>query len=371
MLSATAAPAIHGARLKARHSELDEARALLRAASTWKCPQAVTVYYGRRLVGWVRGDPTNARTLWFPLRAGQGFPWNDYDGALNSLSSLGQHGTFYWYKPRDTGVVANTWYDLWGADGVPQKGDWSGTALTARQFKNTTTGAPYVPGGAVSPTTKWLTRHIATGIEDTGHAVVLYDRVLSYDACTMTASSQAMTNTLAATRYISTGDPGLQIFIEADTVHGATAANLTVLHYTNSAGTTGQNIPAAVAKVASVAAPTATLGARNVFQGPALVMSTDPYMVLASGNRGVRKLEDFTWSAAVTGTCSFVLQFPLTLCPDVSVNQTGSPSDWEYVMGLENGNKRIFDDACLSWIMAFKNTAAPGHMEGVVEVGWV
>jgi hypothetical protein len=362
------APALR-ARRKARHSEGDEARAVARACWLWRgCRQPVPVVWGGRTLGVAVGDPDRGRTVWW---AGQGFPWSDYDGVVNSLSAKGQHGSMYWMKPRSTSVVVDTWYDLWGAGGVPQAGDWSGTAKTARQFLNTTAGAPYVPGGAVSPTTKWLTRHGVLNSETTGGAMVLYDRVLSYDACTMSGSNQAMTNTLAATRYISTGDPGLQIFVEADTVHNATAANLTTLHYTNSAGTTGQNIPASLTKIVSIAAPTSTLGARHVFQAPSAAMSGDPFLVLASGDTGVRKLEDYTWSAAPTGTCSYVLMFPLALHPDVHGANSGSMSDAEFVSGLDNGNKRIYDDACLSWLIACRTTGAPGQMHGWAEFGWV
>jgi hypothetical protein len=359
-------------RLKGRHSEADEARAIQTAAYLWRnCKQPINVHYGRRIVGIVKGDPDNGRTLWFPLRAGQGFPWSDYDGVVKTLTVDGQYGTFYWVKPRDTAVVAHMWYDLWGAEGVPQAGDWSGTARTARRGLNTTTGAIYIPGGSVSTKKKWLMREGIIASEDNTIAMVLYDRVLMYDACTMTAGNQAMTNTLGATRYISAGDPGLQIFVEADTVHNATAANLTVLHYTNQAGTTAKAIPASLTKVVSLAAPTTTLGARNVFGAVAGPMSGDPYLVLASGDTAVQKLEDYTWSAAPTGTCSFTLQFPLALHPDIHGSVLGSVSDWEFVMGIETGNKRVYDDACLSWLMACRNTASSGQMHGYCAVGWV
>lgn len=357
-------------RSKTRHSDHDEQRALSRAAWLWRdTPVWVAVISRGRHVGDVKGDPVRGRTL---IRCGQDHPYVDYDQAVVQKTS-GRHWAQYWTKAAIGTHVIDNWYDLWGLDGYPQAGNWSGTALTARQFTGSTAGALYT-GGNVTPAIKYLTRAsmlaYANGTGQSPDAFVLYDRVLSYDACTMTAGSQSMTNTLAATRYISTGDPGLQIFIEADTVHNATAANLTVLTYVNETGTASRTVVTTptLSKIVSIAAPTKQIGARAVIQTPGgSTKNANPYLTLQAGDEGVRSITNFTWSAAPTGTNAFVLQFPYALFID-GVG-TATVADQEFQFGIDSINKRIYDDACLSFL--HNPHVGNGHMDhGWVEAGW-
>ena len=346
-------------RLKARHSESAEARAVVRAAGIWEArPTWIPVVWGRRHLGWMRGRGRGRGVLWYAGNPTE-VPFVSDDDAINKCSILGYRWAQTYWKSHDAGVIDN-WYDLWGLDGNPPAGNWSGSANTFRQFVGTTAGAMWT-GGNVSPLVKYVVRASVMACEESVNSVILYDRVGSYDACTMSASTQTMTNTLAATRYISTffdanraqqNQPGLQIFVEADSVHNSTAANLTGLTYTNQAGTTGQSVVTTptLSKIVSLAAPTNELGARNVIAAPGLttVGRADPYLPLAAGDIGARKIEGFTWSAAPTGTCSFVLQFPIALMPDVTI--AGMVHDHEFVSGIDVVNKRIYDDACLSYL---------------------
>jgi hypothetical protein len=335
-------------------------------AFAWRAtPIWIPVVHGRRVIGEVRGDPDRGRTL---IRCAQGIPYNTYDSAVVNKSA-GKHYALYWTKGLSSTAVIDNWYDLWGVVGNPQPGDWSGTALTARRFTNATTGALNT-GNAVSPSIKYITR--ASGYSlGTIQAALIYDRVLSYDACTMTAGSQSMVNTLAATRYISTGDPGLQIFIEVVTVHSATAANLTVVTYVNQAGTGGQVVPTTptLTVIPSVAAPTATLGARGIIQqnGIATKNQGQIYLNLAAGDQGIRSITNFTFSAAPTGTNSFVLQAPLALFADMAT--PGQCFDADFIFGLEVFNKRVYDDACLS-VLYNPHVATNTSMHGWSEFGW-
>lgn len=333
-----------------------------RKTRTW-----IPVGFRNRIIGQVKGDPENNRTLW----TSQITPFADIDTMLVKLSAGQQWGQIFW-SPIATSVVIDNWYDSWGVDGNPQKGDWSGTAKTARQFLASTPGAIY-HGGAVSPKLKYLLRAAIHNGESTVVSRIIYDRVLSYDACTMTAANQTMTNTAAATRYIGSTDPGLQVFIEADTAHNSTACNLTALTYTSQAGTAGQAIPTSptLVKIPSVAAPTTTLAARGVISGNGQTTKNleGAYMQLAQGDLGVRKLEGFTWSAAPTGTCSFVLQFPLLLLPDcLSASQS---SDYTCYDGIEAVNKQVYDDACISFLYCPHVTGQPATMAGELRFGWI
>ena len=347
-------------------------------AFAWRdTPIWIPVIYGRRIVGEVRGDPDRGRTL---VRCG-GFPYDDYDTAV-AKKSTGKHYAVYWTKGLSSTAVIDNWYDLWGVEGNPQKGAWTGTARTARVFTNATTGALNC-GNAVSPFIKYLTRTSGYS-QGSVQAALIYDRVLSYDACTMTASSQNMTNTLTATRYVTArafplaSDPGLQIFVEADTVHSATAANLSVLNYTDQDGNGPNAIPTTptLAKIVSVAAPTATLGARCVIQTPGVTTkSANPYLTLANAatsssgaaQQGVKNILNYTWSAAPTGTVSFVLQFPIALFADMAT--AGQCFDADFIYGLEVANKRVYDDACLSCLYN-PHVAVNSSMHGWSEFGW-
>lgn len=361
------APAIHKARRKARHSECDEARAIVRAAHVWRNERAwVAVMHGGRIIANMKGDPENNRTMVL----GTDVPYGSYDDAVSKASGGKQYGPVYYMKFIDTAVVIDNWYDTWGCGGVPQAGAFGGTALTARRFIASTAGALYT-GPAVSPQKKYLKRTLSGNQDSTILATLLYDRVLSYDTCTMTAGSQNMTNTLTATRYISAGDPGLQIFIEADTVHGALAANLTVLTYVDQTGNAGHIVPTTptLTVIPSIAAPTATLGARGIIQQPGITTKNlgQIYLNLAAGDLGVRSITGFTFSAARSGTNSFVLQFPLMLSTDAAI--LGWTSDYEFLSGLEAINKRIYDDACLSVMTNNHVFGAPSFLHGMAEFG--
>lgn len=369
-MTPSVAPALR-TRRKARHSEVGEADAVMRAM--WHLrdvPVWIPVFYGGRVVGEVCGDPMRRVSKFVPASQSlAGFPYNNYDDSTKD-KALEQRWLTLFSKMNSTSLVVDDWYDAWGTDVNPAPGDWSGAARTARQFTDTTTGAMY-HGGAVSPKTKYVTRAGIMEPEDNSKIILLYDRVVSYDACTMTASSQAMTNTLAATRYISAGGPGLQLFVEADTVHNATGANLTAVSYTNQAGTAGQSIVTTptLSKIVSIAAPTTLLGARCVFQIPGVNSKNPLYVPVAAGDTGMRSIQSYTWSAAPTGTCSLVMQFPLLMFPMTGSN-SGQPLDYDMLSGIEAIGKRIYDDACLSFLYNARNTGKPGHIYGFAEFGW-
>lgn len=363
MLAIASGPHPHvRTRSKTRASAGDEARAVAKAAVAWRnSPLWMPVVWGGGVVAYVRG--ADRRGVEIRCSA----PFADYDQAALALTSQ-QRGGSYFMKVSASSLVTKNWYDLWGVDANPAAGNWSGTALTARQFTTGTTGGLQV-GPPVAPRTKYATR-TSLMANNAQYCALLYDRVLSYDACLMSAASQNFVNTLAATRYIS-GGPGLQVFVEADSVHSATAANLTTLTYVNNLGNAGHVVETTptLALIPSVAAPTKEIGARGVIQAPGLATGAPcaPYLQLQAGDLGVTSLTNVQFSAAPTGTNSFTLQFPFALFPDHAL--TESPSDYEFVSGLESVNKQIYDDACLAWLIyPISTTATPIH--GWIEYGW-
>lgn len=352
-------------RSKTRNHEPDEARAILKAMSLWDAPVWIPIIYRGRVLGRMFGDRHRNRTLYTNTGS---FPYTTYDQAVNKKSTSGNHFAVYWNKPGDTGMVLGNWYDLWPTLGVPQAGGFNGAARVATNYNANTAGALAI-GAAVSPTLKYLTRASKFSTESSIHAMLLYDRVLAYDACTMTASSQNMTNVNFAARHLAF--PGLQIFVEGQTVHNATAANLATCTYTSSDGTTGELVPTTptLAKIVSVAAPTSTLGARGVIQAPGITTKNSLYLPMANASDlGVSLIQNYTWSAAPTGTVSFVLQFPYAMFIDAVI--PGQSSDVDMVYGFDAITKQIYDTSCLSFMVYPSIASQPTQFNGILEYGW-
>lgn len=309
--------------IRASRRELAKQEALERIAGlAWTCPRLLPICAWGEIVGHAHGDG-HARGLVIPWQRGsealherRECAISTFDGFLGATAAS-KYKFLYWSKAATTNAVANNWYDLWRVDGSQPAGAYGGAAFTAVQFSETTSGS-ILHGGNVSTDTKYLVWALSW-VNSNTPTMLLTDRVLTYEACAFNAAAnQAFTNVLAAQRYISTGDPGLLFSTTCQTVENATASAFTRIAYTDDAGNTGQLIPTTgpLNVIVSAAAPTSTLGARVVAPttaGNTVVVS--PFMPLAAGDTGVRKLEDFTTSAANTGTLCFVLHQPLAWMP--------------------------------------------------------
>lgn len=293
--------------------------------------------------------------------------FTSYDDLISEISSAGKFFPAKFSKGNTSAVVANNWYDLWPVGGAPAAGTYTGSAFTARQFDEATVGALY-HGGNRTPDTKHT---ISMDARSTGGTptLILYDRVLTYEACTFNANvNQAMTNSLAAQRYISAGQRGLKIMVTCQTALGATASNFTQIQYTDQDGNALQTMPLAAfnAVIVSAAAPTATLGARIV--SPSVTGATltqGPFMPLAVGDGGARLIANYTTSAANTGTLAFVLGAPLATVPIQVAGVTTLIDLVQQLVGLE----QVFDGACLSFLAFFPATTAT-TFDGSVNVAW-
>ena len=362
------APAIIGLERKTRTNPSAEDDCIARAVQAhrgcnWKQP----VVFGKRIVGLVEGRRQHPEVT---FRSVKPIPlscvFNTYDDLIAACSA----GRFYqgiFAKSATTNGVANNWYDLFPVGGNPSSGAYGGAAFTSVQKSDSTVGSLYM-GGNVSPYTK---NNTGLWISSTANTptVVVYDRVLTYEACTYNASvNQAMTNSLPAQRYISAGQSGLKIFVTTQTVNGATANNLTQLQYTNQNGTALQNMPTSptVSEIVSGAAPTATLGARII--SPATSGTTIPWgytLPLAAGDSGVRLIANYTTSAANTGTICFVLGFPLFT---LGIATAGVASQADAVYQIPN-LRQIFDGACISFLSYIPATTG-ATIQGEFDAAW-
>lgn len=354
-----AAPAVH---TKKRTLVCDLENTILEAAHACVGSPILTPVHAPGLgrVAYVRGKRGRMDVdVWrMPEKMWAGFA--SYDDLISEMTA-GKKWTAVFAKGHTSAPVANTWVDLWTVSGLPTGGSFGGTARTAKQFDDTSTGA-LIHGGNVTPDTKHL---ISEQVVSSGGTPTMWlcDRVLSYESCAFTAATnQLMTNTLTAQRYVSAGQSGLQCTVVADTATGATAANMTRLAYTDQGGTTGQLMPTAVTKTitASSAAPSTVLGARCV-----VPLGVSPWIELAAGDTGMRAVEDFTTSAANTGTMAFVMLKPLALMPTFAA---GIPATMDLVAQVAS-LERVYDGACLSF-MAFFPAATASTFTGRVDVAW-
>jgi hypothetical protein len=254
-------------------------------------------------------------------------------------------------KTATTNPVAGQYMDLWPVGGDPTAGAYGGAAYTAVQKSDATTGA-LQHGGNVSTSTKHVAAATAAfNAGATPPTLYLYDRVLTYEACSFNANvNQAFTNGVAPARYVSAGQGGLKVMFTCQTVFGATAANLTTFQYTDQDGNATQSMPTSPTAliIVSCAAPTATLGARVAC--PAVGTTPfGPYLFMAAGDSGVRQATNFTTSAANTGTICFVLARQLAVFPMVVAGKT---EDFDLTRGLQ-ALPRIIDGACLTAFAKF------------------
>lgn len=328
------------------------------------------VMHEGRFVAFVKGTPGSPVVEWrLPPRGGGSRLWMGYTTYDDIIAELSAGKSFQnnWAKAFTTAPVANNWYDLWPVGGNPQAGTYPGAARTSVQWDDTAAGA-FLHGGNVSTDTK----HVLTSLGNTNattSTLVLYDRVLTYEACSISNVNQTMTNSLAAQRYIGAGQPGLKIMVTCQTALGATANAYTQLQYTDNDGNVLQSMPVAfgVNVIVSAAAPTTTLGARVV--SPAVSGGTlpfGPFMSLATGDTGVRLIDNYTHSANNTGTIAYVLAQPLVYIP---IQAGGQASMFDNVQQLAS-LPRIYDGACLNFMLYAPAATANIVPSGRFEFGW-
>ena len=363
MLAEVNAPAIVRVRKKSRYSECDDARAVRNALDSARGTDVVLpIYHGGKLLGWQCGSPwwaEDREAVYFrkakPGERWDAMPFTSYDNLISNITSGNVFRTS-WSKTHTTAPVLGNWGDCWPVSGSPAAGAYGGAAFTAVQHDDTNAGALWT-GGNVSTNTKHVIFSAVNSSSGTP-TLYLYDRVITYDACTFNASaSQNFTNTLAALRYNGSGLSGMKILATCQTLLGSTASNITTLTYTNQAGTGSQTMPTTptVATIVSAAAPTANLGARVI--APATAAATlpwGPYIPLAAGDGGVRSITNWTTSAANTGTLCFVLARPLVVMPTSSAGITVTTDMVQQIAGLE----RIYDGGCISILAYFPAATA-------------
>jgi len=374
------APGLIGLARKSRSSPSEQdtawrgALAAARGCDQWPLP----VYLDGRRIGWVISDPwwAPARGVWWrpefpgerrkPTMDLAGFPTFDKIVEANTTGKKFNFGP--WSKTQTTASLAGNFYDLWASGQNP--GVFGGTAHTAKPIDDTTAGTIW-HGGNKSTATKHLT--MVWGMCSAQNpTIVLYDRVLTYEASTISNVNVVLTNTLPATRYLGTEGTatggGMKPMCCVETNLGATGSNLTQFQYTDQSGNTLQSMPTTptVSHITAATAATATIGARVVC--PATSGATLPwgaFIPLAVGDGGVFLIDNRTWSANNTGTITWILARPLAVIPCPTAGDSTVINSVHGVTSLE----RIIDGAALA-LYAFVPTTTAFTANGGGSVAW-
>jgi hypothetical protein len=356
--SAPVAPALIGLLPKSRFGPSDETRAIkacIRAARG--VDQRLPVIHGNKIVAWVEGSSWHRDVKVWMI--------GGIDQLINAATvngqTLSQNFTFI---SSGASFNANEWWDLWPVGG----GDYSGTAFTSRQFTDTTAGA--IPhGGNVSPKTKVITSAYIVD-ESTIGVYMLYDRVLSYEACDMTGALKNLTNSLAAQRYIGAGQPGLRIMSTVQL--SLLSSNLTALSYTNQAGTAGQAMPTGTTISTNTPPGSPVTGTTAAAMGWSWNGGVGPTWILllpmATGDTGVQSIQSYTTSSLqASSPVAFVLVHPIAFIPTPAAGTGGQYDLVRQLPVLE----RIFDGACLSFAINM-NTSGGSFVQpmGAVDFIW-
>lgn len=367
----TGAPVLVGLSRKADVREDLVIQAAMDAARG--CDQEpLPVMWRGRCLGWVLSDPSWAATHqvhFWPGRARPSFwcGFSSYDDLVTEMTSYGKRWTATYQKNHGSASVANNWFDLWPVAGYPAAGTYAGAAFTAVQFDATVAGG-IDNGGSESTDTKHLIGLSGSVVSNTG-TLMLYDRVLTYEACTLNANAnQAMTNSLTIQRYNGNTDGGLKIITTCQTTLGSTASNMTQLQYTDDAGNATQTMPQSPvpAIAVSVNAPSTSLGARVVSPiTAAATISWGPFMPLLAGDLGVQLIKNFTTSAANSGSLCFILGRPLAILPIVNPGYMHMIDCVQQTMNLV----KIWDGAYLS-MMFHATSSSVGNVLGHVDMAW-
>lgn len=313
-------------------------------------------------IAWTDGKEFHPGRAW---RCG----YSGFDDIIKEVSAEKCHFQT-WHKYGDVlGRGQNWgWNDFWPCAGNPQPGDYSGATQTLRQLDETTAGAIY-HGGNVSTDTKhllWSTYWHANifGSGPTIGAILLMDRVATYEACPMATSTQTMDNTLAPQRYVGTGETGLQIVCTTQVNHTSNNGALASLTYIDNQGN-------------STALPNPSLITMNPQQTPsplkaACVNTGDdgsPFLPLAPGDSGVRRIVSYTTNQTdATGLICFALVAPIAYIAVAEDTAIG----WgmaDYVRKTPQ-LVRIHDGACLNVMGLHRLNSTTNSLNGMFGFGW-
>ena len=273
--------------------------------------------------------------------------FSSLDNLISKITVDGQ--TDFQIANKTTGVagVAGTWTDPTVFNGYPVADTYAGTSLTYVATDESSTGA--IPhGGNVSTATKHFLNAGASIFAAAGAPwfVLCMDQVgyvpiTGADVTGTGSRTITMTALDGSARYPN--GAGLRMYFSTEVAPTAGGPNLTVMTYTNQAGTAGRTMPVTTGFAAT---PVAGMVPHS---GNAATRYA-PFLPMAAGDTGIRDLENFTLTGgtAYTGTGQLVLHLvkPLFILPVVA---SGMYSERDFLNQLPS-LPRIRDGAYLKYM---------------------
>lgn len=292
------------------------------------------------------------------LHPGRGWRlgWAGLDDLISEATQSGKSRAQHFCKSSGIATPNWLWRDFWPVQGNPEPGTYTGSALTARQLDDTVAGG-FPHGGNVSTDTKHL---LWCGLQGSGvgnHIMgMLYDRVLTYEACPSSNSLQSMTNTLTAQRY--TTSLGIMATVQAALTSTATFSALT---YTNQGGSSKTVPGVANYNITATGITTGPTIAAHMFTPS---VGGQPFYPLAAGDSGVENIVSYQMAGNdATGTICFILGYPIAY---FGFDQPDVKDLLRACVAME----RIFDGAHLSLAVNTVGQTQINEQTGMFGVAW-
>lgn len=240
-----------------------------------------------------------------------------------------------------------------GTDEITLAATWDAQSYMACRL--TTTGT--LPAGLSLATTYYYLR---TGA-GTGK---LCTSLANVDSTTVVDITDAGTGTHTLTMYLDrcpSEGAGVQAFVVPSTALGAGTPNIR-LTYTDQDGNTG-NLTPTVLPASKASAAIGIIEYSGTGAG-----KYGPFVPLAAGDSGIRRVDQFNYSATHTsGVTNVVLARPLASLPMTTI---GVAAERDFLNQLPSLPK-IYNGACLTWLM-YSGAATPVNSAffGHLDFGW-
>lgn len=272
---------------------------------------------------------------------------------LISEASTGKRREFTFQKVGTTGVVAAT-NTLWFVGNQPAAGAAASAAPGGIAPTDATTGAFLFDNPTGGDTTHFVYGWASASV--IANTLLLYDRLFSVTKTMSSTGTEAVTG--VPTRYQSTTTTAMDyiggnfLMIECRTALSATAHNWTTCLYTDQGGTGSNTLPSVTGNSSNII---------NRLDQPASTW----FCPLATGDTGIKELDQMQCSASVTGAIDFTIGRPLVWMPCPVANIACGVDGINTAFNLV----RIFDDACLAFLeMTKPATTATTYVGGFTTV---
>lgn len=278
--------------------------------------------------------------------------------ALVDCELEGRVRRYSWRKTPSQTTTAGIWFDLAMSPGNPPPKYWfDAPPLIAKAISQSSDGGLF-HGANVTPDKKFI--RLMTSMASASTALPLTIHVMDYllyypsvdDSIT---DPQIMDNTVTLPRY----EDGEGVQIMAVSVAGRTGGQSFYVTYTNSDGVSGrtsktviQNAFSAIGTI--VTSATATVSSSNFFIG------------LQDGDRGVRSIDSVVMLGADVGLFSLILVKPLA---QTTIKEITAPYEKDFFIHGAS-LPEVKDDAFLGMVCLPQNSLASTVLMGDLKVIW-